>query len=166
MVEHQGLYLRLCQLYVTQRPDRGTGSSLDTVTGLRLCESRNAAELGERERAQQVGGAGLAGVLPGLGSSMTRGPYAGWQLGQALDLPAMCTSGPLVLLDAGPGPGRWLKPWSRPAPATAYPFLQQAADCCVRGTGAGRAGAGRRQERRPGRGPGRARRAERAALMR
>jgi integrase len=23
----------------------------------------------------------------------------------------MCASGPLVLLDAGPGPGRWLKPW-------------------------------------------------------
>jgi hypothetical protein len=64
----------------------------------------------------------LAGGLPCLGSSMIRGPYAGWQLGQALDLPAMCTSGPLVLLDAGPGPGRWLKPWSRPAPATTYPF--------------------------------------------
>ncbi|BAC71705.1 hypothetical protein SAVERM_3993 [Streptomyces avermitilis MA-4680 = NBRC 14893] len=31
------------------------------------------------------------------------------------------------------------------------------ARCCARGTGAGRAGAGRRQERRPGRGPGRAR---------
>jgi hypothetical protein len=47
----------------------------------------------------EVGEAGLAGGLPGLGSSMIRGPYAGRQLGQALDLPAMCTSGPLVLLD-------------------------------------------------------------------
>ncbi len=54
----------------------------------------------------EVGGAGLAGGLPGLGSGMIRGPYAGWQLGQALGLTAMCTSGPLVLLDAGPGPGR------------------------------------------------------------
>jgi hypothetical protein len=70
-----------------------------------------------------VGGAGLAGGLPGLGSSMTRGPYAGWQLGQALDLPAMCTSGPLVLLDAGPGPGRWLKPWSRPPQPRRTPSL-------------------------------------------
>lgn len=70
----------------------------------------------------EVGGTGLAGGLPGLGSSMIRGPYAGWQLGQALGLTAMCTSGPLVLLDAGPGPGRWLKPWSRPALATTYPF--------------------------------------------
>lgn len=35
---------------------------------------------------------------------------------------------------------------------------------CLRGPGAGRAGAGRRLERRPGRGPGRARGAERAAL--
>lgn len=51
----------------------------------------------------------MAGGLPGLGSSMARGPYAGRQLGQALDLPAISTSGPLVLLDAGPGPGRWLK---------------------------------------------------------
>lgn len=41
----------------------------------------------------------------------------------------------------------------------------RAADCSERGTGAGRAGAGRRQERRPGRGPGRVRGAERAALM-
>lgn len=38
------------------------------------------------------------------------------------------------------------------------------ARCYRRGTGPGRAGAGRRQERRPGRGPGRARGAERAAL--
>jgi hypothetical protein len=44
----------------------------------------------------------MAGGLPGLGSSTIRGPYAGWQLGQALSLTAMCTSGPLVLLNAGP----------------------------------------------------------------
>lgn len=59
-----------------------------------------------------------AGGLPGLGSSMIRGPYAGWQLGQTLDLPAISTSGPLVLLDAGPEPGRWLKTLRPPAPAT------------------------------------------------
>lgn len=34
----------------------------------------------------------------------------------------MCTSGPLVLLDAGPGPGRWLKPWSRPPQPERAPF--------------------------------------------
>lgn len=65
-------------------------------------------------RSEHVGGAGLAGVLPGLGSSMIRGPYAGRQLGQAVILPGIRTSGPLVLLDAGPEPGRWLRPWSRP----------------------------------------------------
>lgn len=69
---------------------------------------RLLADLSQAQRPE-VGGAGLAGGLPGLGSSMTRGPYAGWQLGQALDLTAMCTSGPLVMLDAGPGPGRWLR---------------------------------------------------------
>ncbi len=37
----------------------------------------------------EVGGAGLVGVLPGLGSSMIRGPYAGWQLGQAVILPGI-----------------------------------------------------------------------------
>lgn len=41
----------------------------------------------------------FVGGLPGLGSSMNRGSYAGWRFGQALDLPAKCTSGPLVLLD-------------------------------------------------------------------
>lgn len=49
------------------------------------------------------------GGLPGLGSGMVRGPYARWQPGQALDLPAISTSGPLALPDAGPGPGRYLK---------------------------------------------------------
>lgn len=39
--------------------------------------------------APKVGGAGLAGVLPGLGSSMIRGPYACWQLGQACELPGI-----------------------------------------------------------------------------
>lgn len=48
--------------------------------------------------------------------------------------------------------------------ATAYPFSGGKWLIAVRGTGAGRAGAGRRQERRPGRGPCRARGAERAAL--
>lgn len=37
----------------------------------------------------EVGGAALAGVLPGLGSSMIRGPYAGRQLGQAVILPGI-----------------------------------------------------------------------------
>lgn len=47
------------------------------------------------------------------------------------------------------------------SPAATYPFLwHQVADCYERGTGAGRAGAGRRQERRPGR--GRAARGERS----
>lgn len=63
----------------------------------------------------------MAGGLPGSGSSMGRGPYAGWQLGLALSLPAMGTSGPLVLLDAGPGPGRWVKPRS---PQPRRPFFQ------------------------------------------
>ncbi|GAA2427062.1 hypothetical protein GCM10010405_07050 [Streptomyces macrosporus] len=58
----------------------------------------------------------MGGVLPGLGSGMARGPYAGRQLGQAVDLPAMCPSGPLGLLDAGPGPGRCVKP-SEPTPS-------------------------------------------------
>lgn len=50
-------------------------------------------------------------------------------------------------------------------PATTYPFSDvRLAERLERGTGAGRAGAGRRQERRPGRGPGHARGAERAAL--
>lgn len=35
----------------------------------------------------------------------------------------MCPSGPLVLLDAGPGPGRWLKPRRLPAPATDFVFI-------------------------------------------
>jgi hypothetical protein len=52
------------------------------------------------------------------------------------------------------------------APATMHHFIDiTAADRHDRGTGAGRAGAGRRQERRPGRGSGRARGAERAALI-
>ncbi|GAA4138043.1 hypothetical protein GCM10022285_34640 [Streptomyces tunisiensis] len=105
----------------------------------------------------EVGGEGLAGGLPGLGSSMIRGPYAGWQLGQALKLPAMCSSGPLVLLDAGPGPGRWLKPWSRPAPATAGYSLPRAR-CRQRAAGRGRPG--RRQE------AGRAAEAARARAVR
>jgi hypothetical protein len=110
---------------------------------------------------QQVGGAGLAGGLPGLGSSMARGPYAGWQLGQALDLPAMCTSGPLVLLDAGPGLGRWLKPWSRPGPATTYPFSGLRWPIAVR---AARAPAGleRGGDRSAGPAGGRAARGERS----
>ena len=54
---------------------------------------------------QSVGGGALAGVLPGLGSCMIRGPYAFRLLGQVCPLPAMCPSGPLVLLDAGPGSG-------------------------------------------------------------
>ena len=49
-------------------------------------------------------------------------------------------------------------------PAAVYPFIGIRRLIAVRGTGAGRAGAGRRQERRPGRGPGRARGAERAVL--
>lgn len=61
--------------------------------------ARQAALASDRS---EVGGAGLVGGLPGLGSSMIRGPYAGWQLGQALGLTAISTSGPLVLLDAGP----------------------------------------------------------------
>lgn len=36
----------------------------------------------------------MAGGLPGLGSGMIRGPYAGWQLGQALGLTAMCRVAP------------------------------------------------------------------------
>lgn len=48
-------------------------------------------------------------------------------------------------------------------PATTYLFSGVRRLTAV-STGAGRAEAGRRQERRPGRGPGRARRAERADL--
>ncbi|WP_445280995.1 DUF6083 domain-containing protein [Streptomyces sp. DSM 118148] len=55
---------------------------------------------------------------------MIRVPYAGWQLGLALCLTAICASGPLVLLDAGPGPGRWLKPWSRPPQPRRTPSLK------------------------------------------
>lgn len=44
---------------------------------------------GGSEVPTEVGGAGLAGVLPGLGSSMIRGPYAGRQLGQAVILPGI-----------------------------------------------------------------------------
>lgn len=69
---------------------------------------------------REGGSAALAGVLPGLGSSMARGPYACQQLGQASPLPAMCPSGPLVLLDAGPDPGRWVKPQSRPPPLAVW----------------------------------------------
>lgn len=69
-------------------------------------------------RRREGGSGALVGVLTGLGSGMVRGPYAGWQLGQASPLPAMCTSGPLALLDAGPEPGRWVKPRSRPDPPT------------------------------------------------
>ncbi len=74
-----------------------------------------ASPLAAPPHLAQVGCSGLAGVLPGLGSSMIRGPYACRLLGQASPLPAMCPSGPLVLLDAGPEPGRWVKPWSRPS---------------------------------------------------
>lgn len=45
--------------------------------------------MGQSLKRAEVGGAALAGVLPGLGSSMIRGPYAGWQLGQPLGLTAM-----------------------------------------------------------------------------
>jgi hypothetical protein len=61
-----------------------------------------------------VGGAGLAGGLPGLGSGMGRGPYARWKLGQVLDLTAMCPSALLTLLDAGPRPG-WVGKTVEPA---------------------------------------------------
>lgn len=71
---------------------------------------------------REGGGSALAGVLPGLGSCMIRGPYACRLLGQVCPLPAMCPSGPLVLLDAGPGSGRWVKPWSRPSPPPAWFF--------------------------------------------
>jgi hypothetical protein len=63
---------------------------------------RLARQVALASDGSEVGGAGLVGGLPGLGSSMIRGPYAGWQLGQALDLTAISASGPLVLLDAGP----------------------------------------------------------------
>lgn len=45
------------------------------------CESSVVYQIQEVS-CREVGGAGLAGGLPGLGSSMIRGPYAGWQLGQ------------------------------------------------------------------------------------
>lgn len=51
----------------------------------------------------------MAGVLPGLGAGMVRGPPAGPALGQVVVLPGICTSGPLALPDVGPGPGRWVK---------------------------------------------------------
>lgn len=98
-------------------------------------------------RRREGGSGALAGVLPGLGSGMARGPYAGQRLGQARRLPAMCPSGPLVLPDAGPGPGRWLKPWSRPA----HPWpalLSSGPGLVVLGRAEVQArGAGRRQER-------------------
>jgi hypothetical protein len=99
----------------------------------------------------------LAGGLPDLGSSMIRGPYAGWQLGQALGLTAISTSGPLVLLDAGPGSGRWLKPWSRSTLATegVTRLMPAAAE-----RAAGRGQPGRRQE------AGRAAEAARARAVR
>lgn len=52
--------------------------------------------------------------------------------------------------------GRWsgFDRWTVAAQLRCIPSLRQAADRCARGTGAGRAGVGRRQERRPGRGPG------------
>jgi hypothetical protein len=104
---------------------------------------------------------GLAGGLPGLGSSMIRGPYARWQLGQALGLTAMCTSGPLVLLDAGPRPGRWLKPWSRPPqPQRVSPHFMPAAAERAAERAAGRGQPGRRQE------AGRAAEAARARAVR
>lgn len=39
-------------------------------------------------------------------------------------------------------------------PATTDLLWHQVTDCCERGVGTGRAGTGRRLERRPGRGPG------------
>lgn len=60
------------------------------------------------------GGAVLAGVLSGLGSSMIGGRKL-LRLGQgSLGLTAIWPSGPPVLLDAGPRPERWVKPRSRP----------------------------------------------------
>lgn len=76
----------------------------------------------------------------------------------------MCTSGPLVLLDAGPGPGRWLKPRSRPPQPRPTPFSGIRWLTAVR---AARAPAGleRGGDRSAGPAGGRAARgAERAAL--
>lgn len=66
-------------------------------------------------------------------------------------------SGPLVLLDAGPEPGRWLKPWSRPPqPQRVSPHFMPAAP----ERAAGRGQPGRRQE------AGRAAEAARARAVR
>ena len=88
-----------------------------------------------RDPSCAAGGAGLAGVLSGLGSGMIRGPYACWQLGQVLHLARL---GSLI--------GQVGKAVEPAAPAPAGLSL----DSCPSGAAvrADAAEAGRRQERR------------------
>lgn len=65
------------------RPVRGGAWKYGTV---RPCCRRRCRQTATRVRSVEWA---LAGVLFGLGSGMVRGPYAGWQLGQALGLTAM-----------------------------------------------------------------------------
>jgi hypothetical protein len=71
----------------------------------------------------QVGGAALAGGLPGLGSSMIRVPYAGWQLGQAFGPAPNVHEWPPGLARRGTRTGEVAKAVEPTAPATTYPSL-------------------------------------------
>lgn len=64
----------------------------------------------------------MAGGLPGLGSSMIRGPYAGWQLGQALGPARNVHEWPPGLARRGTRTGEVAKAVEPTAPATTYPF--------------------------------------------
>lgn len=66
-------------------------------------------------------GAGLAGVLPGLGLSMIRGPCAGRQLGQAVIMPVIERVAP-ALARHGTRPGEVAKAMEPTAPAATYAF--------------------------------------------
>lgn len=85
----------------------------------------------------------MAGVLPGLGSSVIRGPYAGWQLGQVFGSDRNVIEWPPGLVRRGPLTGEVAKAVEPTAPATEGVSHFYARS---RERAAGRGQPGRRQE--------------------
>lgn len=71
-------------------------------------------------RRGRVGGAGFGRCLARLGVELDQGAVRWSAIRAGRDPAGNLYEWPLVLLDAGPEPGRWLEPWSRPPQAQQF----------------------------------------------
>lgn len=94
------------------RPVRGCAWKSPPV---RLCCRRRCRQTAARVRSVEWA---LAGVLPGLGSGMVRGPYAGPATRAGRDPARNLNEWPPGLARRGPEPGRWVKPTEPTGPTS------------------------------------------------